>query len=209
MKVIRAKQMGMCFGVRDALVQVEKLAQEGETAVLGALVHNPVLREQLREAGVHELDPEQEQRARPERVHVITAHGVSEKQRMQWKLQGLRLHDTTCPLVHRAHVRLAELVGQGLHPVVIGTRTHVEVRGLIGDYPEVTVIGGEEDLGDLPEKVDLGVIAQTTQPLEQVLKLLEKIRARAGGRRWCFATPCVNRPKIARRPCAIFVGRRT
>jgi len=40
MKVIRAKTMGMCFGVRDALALMRTIPNPKETTVYGELVHN-------------------------------------------------------------------------------------------------------------------------------------------------------------------------
>ncbi len=50
MKIILAEHFGMCFGVRDALAEAERLAEAGPLTILGELVHNPVVRERLRGA---------------------------------------------------------------------------------------------------------------------------------------------------------------
>ena len=65
-------------------------------------------------------------------------------------------HDTTCPLVRRAHGQLAALVAAGYFPVVIGQRDHVEVRGLTGDFPGAAVIGSEADIAALPDHAHTG-----------------------------------------------------
>ena len=54
MKVIVAEHFGICFGVRDAIAQAHALAREGPLTILGELVHNPIVREQLRAQGVQE-----------------------------------------------------------------------------------------------------------------------------------------------------------
>ncbi len=69
-------------------------------------------------------------------------------------------------------------MAEGRHPVVIGQAGHVEVSGLVGDLNEYTVVQDEEDLNQLAGKERLGVVAQTTQPLERVLELVEAIRRR-------------------------------
>jgi len=48
MKVITAEHFGICFGVRDAIAQAQALAREAPLTILGELVHNPIVREQLR-----------------------------------------------------------------------------------------------------------------------------------------------------------------
>jgi 4-hydroxy-3-methylbut-2-enyl diphosphate reductase len=53
-KILLASHFGMCFGVRDAIAQAGNLAAAGPLTILGELVHNPVVREQLRARGVRE-----------------------------------------------------------------------------------------------------------------------------------------------------------
>ncbi len=48
MKIIVAEHYGMCFGVRDAIAQAKALAQKAPLTILGELVHNPLVRDQLR-----------------------------------------------------------------------------------------------------------------------------------------------------------------
>ena len=42
MNIILADHYGLCFGVRDALRDAERLAAQGPMTTLGELVHNPV-----------------------------------------------------------------------------------------------------------------------------------------------------------------------
>ena len=50
-KIIRAVEMGMCFGVRDALQIVNEVADPTEVTIHGELVHNPRVIHQLQVAG--------------------------------------------------------------------------------------------------------------------------------------------------------------
>ena len=63
---------------------------------------------------------------------------------------GFKVADATCPLVHHAHDALKRLVAAGFFPVVIGKAGHVEVEGLIGDFPDAIVLSSEEDVRRLP-----------------------------------------------------------
>jgi 4-hydroxy-3-methylbut-2-enyl diphosphate reductase len=104
---------------------------------------------------------------------------------LQLREDGFQVHDATCPLVKRAHQALERLVAEGRHPVVIGQAGHVEVRGLVGDYDDYTVILSEDDLSQLDSVIArggrLGVVAQTTQPLHTVLEMVEVVRRRYPG----------------------------
>jgi 4-hydroxy-3-methylbut-2-enyl diphosphate reductase len=67
---------------------------------------------------------------------------------------------------------------EGLHPVVVGRRDHVEVRGLTEDLDEFDVVLDDEDVRRLVRRTRFGVVAQTTQPVERVRRLASLIRQR-------------------------------
>ena len=71
---------------------------------------------------------------------MITAHGASERRMGETRGLGLNVLEATCPLVHVAHRSLAKLVREGFHPVIIGKRDHVEVRGMTEDLAEFDVV---------------------------------------------------------------------
>lgn len=174
--VLLADHYGVCFGVRDALAEAERLAAAAPLTILGELVHNPVVRERLARQGVREEALEQVGGAATRQV-MITAHGASDAARAAWREAGFGVADGTCPLVRRAHDELRRLVAEGCFPVVIGRRGHVEVNGLTGDFPRAAVIESEADFAGLPAAERYGVISQTTQPIEHVRRLVEAMRA--------------------------------
>src|SRR6266496_355988 len=149
MKVITAEHFGICFGVRDAIAQAQALAREAPLTILGELVHNPIVREQLRVQGVRE---EPSDRAPQTSRVMITAHGASDKRREALSKSGLVVADGTCPLVRYAHEQLKQLVQAGYFPVVIGLANHVEVRGLVGDFADAVVINESADIPNLPAR---------------------------------------------------------
>lgn len=173
MKIQLAEHYGLCFGVRDAIAQAERLAAQGPLTILGELVHNPIVRERLARSGVQEGSLHS---TAPTPQVMITAHGASDRKRAEWRAAGFGVADGTCPLVRHAHTQLALLVQLGYFPVVIGKRGHVEVAGLTGDFPEACVIENEADIALLPRRECFGVISQTTQPVEKVRALVEALR---------------------------------
>jgi 4-hydroxy-3-methylbut-2-en-1-yl diphosphate reductase len=174
MKVILAKHFGVCFGVRDALQQAEESAQRGELTILGEMVHNPIAKERLAALGAIESSLDAPE-AKTKQV-MITAHGASDRAVAAWRDRGHEIIDGTCPLVRHAHEALRELVERGDHPIVIGKRDHVEVRGLIGDFPDANVIEETPDIESLPSVSAFGVVAQTTQPIDRVRRLVDELK---------------------------------
>ncbi|HVW03320.1 MAG TPA: hypothetical protein VHB77_23355, partial [Planctomycetaceae bacterium] len=103
MQVIRADAMGMCFGVRDALALLDTVESPRDVTIHGELVHNPTVLVQLDVRGFQRA-AEHNRDAVPDTPAVmITAHGVSDRERQRLLAAGKSLIDTTCPLVERAH----------------------------------------------------------------------------------------------------------
>jgi 4-hydroxy-3-methylbut-2-enyl diphosphate reductase len=178
MKVILAEHFGICFGVRDAIAAAERLAGQAPLTILGELVHNPVVRERLAARGILEGNAPSLPGTVTTQQVMITAHGTSDAKRAEWRNAGFTVADGTCPLVRRAHEQLRNLVQLGYFPVVIGQRGHVEVLGLIGDFPQAVVIENAAELHLLPvEEKRFGVISQTTQPIERVRSIVAAMQA--------------------------------
>ena len=78
--------------------------------------------------------------------------------------------------MHVAHRKLERLVNDGYLPVIIGKKGHVEVRGLIGDFPTTRVILNREDIPGIPSVKRIGIISQTTQPIDRVRALVNEVR---------------------------------
>jgi 4-hydroxy-3-methylbut-2-en-1-yl diphosphate reductase len=181
MRVRVADHLGMCFGVKDAINLAFDLTRQGPITVLGDLVHNPDVVARLDAAGAARARTTTDIQTPGV---LVTAHGTSDRVRLQLRERGLEVHDATCPLVRRAHLALARLVSEGRYPVVIGKPDHVEVRGLVGDFDNAIVIQDENDLHKLDclvthnPRARLGIVAQTTQPLEYVRHMEEVLRTR-------------------------------
>jgi len=175
MKIIRAEHLGMCFGVRDAITLAVKTAEREPLTILGDLVHNESVLAELRARGIRI-----EQRAANVETQtvMVTAHGASERALCQARGRGFKVLEATCPLVHVAHRSLTRLLREDFHPVIIGRRDHVEVRGMTEDLHDFDVVLIEEDVAKIQERPRFGVIAQTTQPIEKVRRLVQLIRER-------------------------------
>lgn len=175
MRILRATHLGMCFGVRDAIALSLEHADAGGLTVLGDLVHNPTVLAGLHAKGVAVA---RDLAAVATPTVMVTAHGTSQRTIADLQARDLTIVDATCPLVRVAHRAAAALVRDGYHVVVIGQRDHVEVRGLTGDLDEFDVVLSDEDVLALADHPRLGVVAQTTQPVEKVRRLVDLIRRR-------------------------------
>ncbi len=175
MRILRAEHLGMCFGVRDAIELAVGRAEAAPLTILGDLVHNAEVLADLRARGIAVAhDPAH---VKTQTV-MVTAHGASERRLADTRALGLEVVEATCPLVHVAHRAIQSLVRDGYHPIVIGRRDHVEVRGLTEDLEEFDVVLDEQDVLRLVERPRMGIAAQTTQPGDRVRHLVALIRRR-------------------------------
>ncbi len=175
MKIVRARHLGMCFGVKDAIDLALQTSERTPLTILGELVHNETVNAELHAKGVSVArDP-----ARVEtQLAMITAHGASEKMKQAARSRGLHVLEATCPLVRTAHRAVQRLVAEGFHPIIIGKPGHVEVRGLTEDLVACDIVQEAADIEKLQERPRFGVAAQTTQPIERVHRLVEALHER-------------------------------
>ncbi len=167
----------MCFGVRDALKTLAELDRPGEITIHGELVHNEVVLTQLGARGFRMVG-ESDRAALPATPTVlITAHGVSDRERQRLEAAGKQLIDTTCPLVRRVHEAARTLQAEGRHVLVIGRRGHVEVQGIIEDLESYEVVQDPREVRTWPHP-RLGIVCQTTTPVRLAQQVREAVAAR-------------------------------
>lgn len=177
MEIIRAAALGMCFGVRDALRTTRQIESASDSTIYGELVHNPLVLVELEHRGFQLLAEDHRTRIPATSNVVITAHGISDRERARLADAGKQLIDTTCPLVRRAHQAAQQLAQDGFHVLVIGRPGHVEVRGLTEDLGSYDVVSSLGQVQFWPY-AKLGVICQTTTPPRQAAEIVAAIRER-------------------------------
>jgi 4-hydroxy-3-methylbut-2-enyl diphosphate reductase len=181
MKVINAEAMGMCFGVKDALETVMTMDYPERATVYGQLVHNGEVLKRIRARGLSMLEESDRSSAVSTPNVVITAHGLSDKERRSLEAAGKRLIDTTCPLVNRVHQIAKGLQEQGYFVVVAGRKDHVEVRGIVGDLERFAVVERPEDVHVYPAD-KIAVVSQTTTPPALIDAVFETISQKNAGK---------------------------
>jgi 4-hydroxy-3-methylbut-2-enyl diphosphate reductase len=163
MEIVRARDMGFCYGVRRAVDMMEVAAQErGEIATLGSIVHNPLVTERLAENGIEIVSTINAAGGRP---IAITAHGVGPDVVEAIESLGIDSIDTTCPIVTRAQQWARKLIEEGYAVIVFGDPNHKEVRGILA-WANGKAIAVEDEAGidSLPEHLTsrVAVLVQTT-----------------------------------------------
>jgi len=175
-EVLRAAAMGLCFGVRDALAAARSAPRPSETAVYGQLVHNELVLVELSQRGFQLTDEVDRQMPSSPTV-MITAHGISDRERTRLVSAGKQLIDTTCPLVKRVHAAAQTLARDGFHVLVVGRPAHVEVLGIIGDLESYHVVSCANDVQEY-EYAKLGIVCQSTTPPELAQQVHTEVERR-------------------------------
>lgn len=119
MLILRAAELGMCFGVRDALLVLDAIENPRDVTIHGELVHNGEVLAALDRRGF-QRSPEQRRPVPETPVVLVTAHGISDRERQRLLAAGKQLVDTTCPLVHKVHTEAQRLQARGARVLVIG-----------------------------------------------------------------------------------------
>jgi 4-hydroxy-3-methylbut-2-enyl diphosphate reductase len=177
MRVIRADVLGMCFGVRDSLAMIDRIGEPSAITIHGELVHNEVVQLQLQARGFGMRSEEARKRSLPEtRAVLITAHGISDRERTRLRSAGKEILDTTCPLVKRVHQAAALLEAEGYFVLLIGRRGHVEVEGIIEDLEHFEVIESADEVSVYPSS-RLGIVCQTTATERTVMAIRAGVAA--------------------------------
>src|SRR5688500_12431239 len=194
MKVKRAAKYGFCSGVRIADLKVKRFAAAGgRGAILGQVVHNERVVEEMENLGVRTVD---EITAVKEPTIVFSAHGVPPSFHDLAKSSGLQVLDTTCKFVYDIHRESKNALTEGFHLVFIGDPNHREVIGYTNDLdPSLFHIVSkveEAERIDWSKYNGIKIFYQTTlnaEDFENVVRTIERRAARVQrGDTICYAT---------------------
>ncbi len=180
MKIVKATVLGYCGGVRRAVQRIEnELADRGPLHTLGAIVHNAHVVDALAAKGArmaNDLDEVPEQS-----TVAITAHGAGEEVFAEIERRGLRLVDTTCPIVRRAQETAAQLVEEGFTVVLYGEAEHPEVRGILSWTRGQGIATQSPDVEIPIGRRGIALIAQTTKNPTRFAAFAQTVVRRAAG----------------------------
>jgi 4-hydroxy-3-methylbut-2-enyl diphosphate reductase len=181
MVIKRAAKYGFCSGVRIADLKVKRFAAGGgRGAILGQVVHNERVVEEMETLGVRTVD---EIAAVSEPTIVFSAHGVPPSFHQRAKSSGLQVLDTTCKFVYDIHREAAKALAEGYHLIFIGDPKHREVIGYTNDldpacYHIVSTLDGANAV-DWSRYPKLKVFYQTTLNAEEFDDVVRAIEGRA------------------------------
>ena len=181
MKIKRAEKYGFCSGVRIADLKVKRFAAGGgRGAILGQVVHNERVVEEMEKLGVRTVE---EIRAVQEPTIVFSAHGVPPSFHDQARDNGLKILDTTCKFVYDIHREANQALSGDYHLVFIGDPKHREVIGYTNDldpaaYHIISTIEGAQTV-DWSRYPKIKIFYQTTLNAEEFEDVVKEFAKRA------------------------------
>ena len=191
MKIFLAKDAGYCFGVRDAVsLAYETAEKEGEVFMLGDIVHNENVVEELEEAGVkvvNSLD-----KVPDNKPILFRAHGTVPDVWKESKMREMEVVDATCPLVTEIHEEVKKLHSENRKIIIIGDHGHDEVNGIKEQVENAIVVANPEEAMQLRKIKKAGVVSQSTQMIENVQEIINILMTKVFDLRFvntiCFPT---------------------
>ncbi|MBD5403205.1 4-hydroxy-3-methylbut-2-enyl diphosphate reductase [bacterium] len=176
-----AKFAGFCYGVKRAVETVKKLKAENperNICVLGELIHNTQVIEELNNLGIKSLQTLPE---KGDGICVVRSHGESPEVFENITKAGFEVYDLTCPDVKKVQQKAIELIQAGYYLVIVGKSEHPEVIAIKANAnrfgTDIVVATDVEQLKLVEEELKkhkkIGVVVQTTQMISTLNNIVE------------------------------------
>lgn len=130
-----ARQFGFCYGVERAIdlaYAAAKLYSDRRIFILGEIIHNPSVNEQLRALGIRFLSATGAETGfddiRAGDVVIIPAFGVEPHVRQDLEARGCTFVDTTCGDVMSVWKRVRQYAAEGITSIIHGKAWHEETK---------------------------------------------------------------------------------
>ncbi|MBF0493414.1 MAG: 4-hydroxy-3-methylbut-2-enyl diphosphate reductase [Deltaproteobacteria bacterium] len=177
LEVIVAKSAGTCFGVEAAI----ELAETHRKPILGPIVHNPKIVQDLANSGIPILERYQDFQSLEEngvKELIITAHGYPKELKESLNERGIKYYDATCPVLLKWVYKKIELFqSRGYSIILVGNPKHAEIIASRSYGKNIHVVYSEEEVDALPDNLGNTIaICQTTITADKFDRLISYIQ---------------------------------
>lgn len=178
---------GFCKGVHKAIEKVKEVLKNDiypkPIYILGYIVHNKYVVDELTALGAITLDDQQQSRKSliesiTSGTIVISAHGTPVDVIQMIKDKGLTLVDATCQDVYTTHDLIKEHLAKGYHVIYIGKKNHPETNASLSLGKHVHLIEDIHDIESLMISEPIFVTNQTTFSIKDIFNLHQALRAK-------------------------------
>lgn len=183
MKVIAITPRGFCKGVTKAINAVKKAVNSNETKkpiyVLGYIVHNSYVVNELTDLGVITLDDRKTSRLElvdsiNKGTVILSAHGTDPLVIEKLKEKNIDYIDATCEDVEKTFKLIKEQANKGYHIFYIGKDKHPEANAAISLVKDISLV---EHIDDIPKDITkpIFVTNQTTFSMIEIKDIIDEI----------------------------------
>jgi len=130
-----AKQFGFCYGVERAIdlaYAARKVFKDRRLYIVGEIIHNPEVNEQISSLGIKNLTGKNKQadisELQPEDVVILPAFGTELSILQQIKDRGCQIVDTTCGDVMSVWKRVRKYSSESATSIIHGKAEHEETK---------------------------------------------------------------------------------
>lgn len=180
MKIIKAEDIGFCFGVRRAIKKADQAINTLPTYdiyMLGEIIHNPQVIGKFIKKGIHIVN--EIYQVPPEKYLITRAHGISKEEEEYAKKNNIILIDTTCPYVKKLHKIAISLQKDNYRIFILGDIDHPEIQSLLSyiEYKAVIIRSGNDFKKYADEKFfkKIGLLSQTTKNIDEFNKIIQTV----------------------------------
>ncbi|MFL6569893.1 MAG: 4-hydroxy-3-methylbut-2-enyl diphosphate reductase [Chthoniobacterales bacterium] len=135
MTVRLAKQFGFCYGVERAIdlaYAAGKVFKDRRLFILGEIIHNPEVNEQIRSLGIRNLMGKGKEAEiddlQPSDVVIVPAFGSEMSTMQKIKARGCQIVDTTCGDVMSVWKRVRKYASESATSIIHGKAEHEETK---------------------------------------------------------------------------------
>ena len=198
MKIIRAKVLGFCFGVRRAVDLAEDALKNHAGSLsfdklrnretkgpntntvysLGPLIHNEAALADLQARGLCTVEESQMNTIPDGATVIIRAHGVAPRVTAVLEGKGCRIIDATCPRVKASQKMVERYTSANDYVIITGDKNHGEMIGIAGfagkNFIQIQNADEAREL-NIPDadKINVILMSQTTYSLKEFQKIQE------------------------------------
>ena len=185
MEVKRVVPSGYCKGVVNAikLAKQTRIDNPNEKIyVLGMLVHNSFVSEELNALGIVTLDDSKKSKEElldevDEGIIIFTAHGISGAIKQKAIDKGLKYVDATCVDVLKTQNIIKDYIKDGYEIIYFGKKKHPEAEAVLSISNKIHLVTNEDDLINLNlNNKKLFLTNQTTMSYLELADLIEKTK---------------------------------
>ena len=184
MNVKRVVPSGYCKGVINAINIAKKVKEENKDKnvyVLGMIVHNTYVTEQLTKLGIITLDDSKKSKEEllddiDSGIVILTAHGTSDAVKNKALQKGLKVVDGTCEDVLKTKNIIIEYLNRDYDVIYFGKKGHPESNAIISISNKIHLVSNIEDINSLNITNSKIIITnQTTMSYIELEKMIETI----------------------------------